>query len=113
MTLVALLGMPGSAASGEELVCALRGDWTEASRDCPCEEGWKPTRTQLAEILKTADERGFNPALAPAVLCNADLRGAQFSGAAMDGAYLNGADLRNASLRGVSGKQAVLENAKL
>ncbi len=130
VTLVVLLALPwpAGAATGDEWVCPLRGDWTEGSHGCPCEGGWKPTKTQLAEILKTSSERGFSLELPPAVLCNADLtyrdlsaavlfhadlRGAQFFGANMEGAYLNRADLRSASLRGVDGKNAVLEHANL
>ncbi len=118
VVLAAGLPWPAAAVTREELVCPVRADWEEGSEDCPCEQGWKPTEQQLADILAAhatwRRQGGLDATVAgKAVLCGADLREAKLERADLGGADLAGADLRYARLEGADLGGANLSGADL
>lgn len=71
---------------------------------CPCQEQWKPTPEQLKIVLaghqKWLEKQGTSGSsgAGPAILCNANLRGAYLFRADLRGAILEDADLQRANL---------------
>ena len=113
------ISSPASANPSEKRVCPEKEEWKETPEGCPCKVGWRPTKQQIADMLRAHEawlkQGGRHDRSIPgqALLCNAHLPTAKLDGANLSAARLDGANLRFARLEAANLNGANLSGADL